>query len=137
MYDLVIRKISTTLIEAGLHQTGKLNEARAQNLAALLTGLILDKGGDEDSGALFSLDFASDYPIVAVGAPAASYYPVVADILETKLLLPKHGEVANAVGAVMGSVVQRAQVTISQPTYGVFALFKRSASGWRLRIRHC
>ena len=72
---------------------------------------------------LFNLDFASDYPIVAVGAPAASYYRDVADSMYIGLHLPQHGDVANAFGAVMGSVIQRAQITVTQPQHGQFCLF--------------
>ncbi|MCV6611261.1 MAG: hydantoinase/oxoprolinase family protein [Amphritea sp.] len=125
VYEMIVTKISTTMVEAGLHQAGKLSEAKAQNLAGLLTQLIFNKGREPGAGALFNLDFASDYPVVAVGAPSASYYPVVADMLGAELVLPENGSVANAVGAVMGSVVQRAQVTISQPTYGHFALYHK------------
>ncbi|OMH30540.1 hydantoinase/oxoprolinase N-terminal domain-containing protein [Motiliproteus sp. MSK22-1] len=129
VYDMVTHEISRTLIEAGLHQSGKLNEAKAQNLAGLLTGLILE-GADKDtdkvaSNPLFKIDFASDYPVVAVGAPAASYYPAVTKSLGVGLHLPENGDVANAVGAVMGSVVQRAHVTISQPTFGLFCLYHK------------
>lgn len=125
VYQLIVTKIGTTLVEAGLHQAGKLSEARAQNLAGLLTELIFNSEQEPGAGALFNLDFAADYPLVAVGAPSASYYPVVADMLGTELVLPEHGDVANAVGAVMGSVVQRAKVTISQPIYGAFSLYHK------------
>lgn len=125
VYELIVTKISTTLVEAGLHQAGKLSKARAQNLAGLLAELIFNSEQEPGAGALFNLDFAADYPLVAVGAPSASYYPVVADMLGTELILPEHGDVANAVGAVMGSVVQRAKVTISQPTYGAFSLYHK------------
>jgi len=124
-YDLVIKKISSTLVEAGLHQFSKLNEARAQKLAGLVTELILDGATETDTenNPLFKLSFAADYPVVAVGAPASSYYPAVANRLGVGLHLPDHAQVANAVGAVMGAVVQRAKVTISQPTYGQFCLY--------------
>lgn len=125
VYQMITAKISKTLVEAGLHQAGKLSEAKAQNLAGLLTDLIFNSGQEPGAGALFNLDFAAEYPLVAVGAPSASYYPVVADMLGTELILPEHGNVANAVGAVMGSVVQRAKVTISQPTYGAFSLYHK------------
>jgi hypothetical protein len=39
------------------------------------------------------------------------------------LHLPDHADVANAFGAVMGSVIQRAQVTVTQPQHGTFCLF--------------
>ncbi|MBN3562748.1 hydantoinase/oxoprolinase N-terminal domain-containing protein [Aliamphritea spongicola] len=123
VYELVIKKISHVLIESGLHQTGKMSGAKAKSLAGLLADLVLDGNKEESSNPLFKVDFASGYPLVAVGAPAASYYPSVAKKIGLDLHLPEHGNVANAVGAVMGSVVQRAHVTISQPTFGVFCLY--------------
>jgi len=44
-------------------------------------------------------------PIIGIGAPAGIFLPEVADILHTDLILPDHHEVANAVGAVAGSVM--------------------------------
>ena len=119
VYDLVISKISATLIEASLNQLGVLAQAQASKLTALLAELIINP----QQQALFSIAFANDYPIVAVGAPASSYYPTVAAGLNQQLILPKHAEVANAVGAVMGSVVQRVHITISQPSFGLFRLY--------------
>jgi N-methylhydantoinase A/oxoprolinase/acetone carboxylase beta subunit len=45
-------------------------------------------------------------PLVAIGAPVATYYPAVAERLHTRLCIPPHAEIANAVGAVVGSVMQ-------------------------------
>jgi len=47
-----------------------------------------------------------DRPIVAVGGPAALLYDGVAERLATRLVLPEHFRVANAVGAVVGEVVR-------------------------------
>jgi N-methylhydantoinase A/oxoprolinase/acetone carboxylase beta subunit len=52
-------------------------------------------------------------PIVAIGAPVQAYMPRVAEQLHTRLIIPPHAEVANAVGAVAGGVVQRQRVLIS------------------------
>ncbi|EPJ45649.1 MAG: hypothetical protein OFPII_26640 [Osedax symbiont Rs1] len=121
VYDLVIENINKSLIEACLHQSGKLSQAKARQLTRLLSGLILSSS--DSSEKLFELNFCADYPIVAVGAPAASYYPAAAKALGVALHLPKHAEVASAVGAVMGSVIQRAHVTVSQPSYGLYRLY--------------
>jgi N-methylhydantoinase A/oxoprolinase/acetone carboxylase beta subunit len=51
--------------------------------------------------------------VVAIGAPVSAYMPGVAQLLNTEVVIPPHAEVANAVGAVTGSVVQRAQAIIS------------------------
>jgi N-methylhydantoinase A/oxoprolinase/acetone carboxylase beta subunit len=50
--------------------------------------------------------------LVAIGAPVAAYMPGVVQRLNTEVVIPPHAEVANAVGAVTGSVVQRAQALI-------------------------
>jgi len=49
---------------------------------------------------------------VAIGAPVATYFPRVAALLHGRLSIPAHTEVANAVGAVVGSVVCRAHILI-------------------------
>lgn len=51
-------------------------------------------------------------PLIAVGAPVGSYFPRVALELGAKLVIPAHAEVANAVGAVTGRVVERADAVI-------------------------
>lgn len=51
-------------------------------------------------------------PLVALGAPVEEYIPRTADTLHTKLLIPPYAEVANALGAVSGGVIQRFRVSI-------------------------
>ena len=52
------------------------------------------------------------HPLVAVGAPVEAYLPAVAHQLSTQLIIPKHAEVANALGAVAGGVTQRLTVLV-------------------------
>jgi N-methylhydantoinase A/oxoprolinase/acetone carboxylase beta subunit len=54
-------------------------------------------------------------PVVAVGAPVEAYLPRTAEQLGTELVIPPHAEVANAVGAVAGGVVQRMRALV-RPT---------------------
>jgi len=49
-----------------------------------------------------------------VGAPVKTYLPDAAHRLHTRLVVPTHAEVANAVGAVAGLVVERVRVEIRQ-----------------------
>jgi N-methylhydantoinase A/oxoprolinase/acetone carboxylase beta subunit len=72
---------------------------------------------------VFALQFAPDMPLVGVGAPAASYYPAVAQGLGVRLVVPPHADVANAVGAVLGQVTQRVHITVTQPVRGTFKVF--------------
>lgn len=63
---------------------------------------------------LFQCSFTLKDPMVAVGAPVKTYLPDVSHSLHTPLIVPTHAEVANAVGAVAGLVVERARVEIRQ-----------------------
>ena len=125
VYDLVVHKISQKLIEAGLNQHGKLGSSQSENLTQLLADIVLKKGQAERVKPLFDLQFARGYPIIAVGGPAGDYFPSVAKQLDVDLHLPDHADTANAIGAVMGAVVQISHVTVTQPEFGVFYLFHR------------
>lgn len=59
-------------------------------------------------------------PLVAVGASAATWYPAVAELLGTSVVIPPHAEVANAVGAAVADVIVRGQLQITQPRKGQF-----------------
>jgi hypothetical protein len=51
-------------------------------------------------------------PIIGIGAPAAVLLKSVAEKLHTELILPTHHEVANAVGAVAGSVMITEEILV-------------------------
>ena len=130
--DKVIDTICQKLIEAGLNDAGQMNEGNASKMAVLLTQMALHHrpAAEAKSGvnkvrqaSVFNLQFAPDLPLVAVGAPAASYYPKVAQGLGVQLVMPAFADVANAVGAVLGQVSQRVHMTVSQPVKGVFRVF--------------
>ncbi len=124
VFEKVSQQISRALIEAGLHQHRALDEAEARNLTGLLADLVFNSGDasqkTKGSESLFHLSFAADFPLVAVGAPAATFFPDAAAHLGVELRLPENADVANAFGAVMGSVVQRVHVTVTQPLHGQF-----------------
>lgn len=77
--------------------------------ATALLDLALSNTRDEELGCEMKLE----RPLVALGAPAKAYMPRVAERLHAELIIPPHAEVANAVGAVIGSVVQHTEVLIS------------------------
>ena len=59
-------------------------------------------------------------PLVALGASAATYYPAIAQRLGAELIVPAHAEVAGAVGAAAGTVRQRVEILVTQPSDGLF-----------------
>ncbi len=52
-------------------------------------------------------------PIIGIGAPAGIFLKDVADVFHTDLVLPPHFEVANAVGAIAGSVVVNEEILVT------------------------
>ena len=124
--DKVIDTICQKLIEAGLNDADQMNEGNAGKMAALLTGMVLHGNRSGGPRPVFALKFAPGMPLVAVGAPAGSYYPPVAQALGVRLELPPFAEVANAVGAVLGQVSQRVHLTVSQPVRGVYRVFAKT-----------
>jgi N-methylhydantoinase A/oxoprolinase/acetone carboxylase beta subunit len=51
-------------------------------------------------------------PIIGIGAPAGIFLESVAEKLQTDLILPRHHQVANAVGAVAGSVMVAEEILV-------------------------
>ena len=48
----------------------------------------------------------SRYPLIGTGAPARHFLKQAAKLIKTKFILPEHAAVANAVGAVSGSITE-------------------------------
>ena len=58
-------------------------------------------------------------PIIGIGAPAKIFLPRVAEMLHTELIVPPHFQVANAVGAVSGSVISTQDAWVYPKTRGM------------------
>jgi N-methylhydantoinase A/oxoprolinase/acetone carboxylase beta subunit len=83
------------------------------------SGLIRTALTSGHQGAL-RLKISLDLPIIAVGAPARTYYPAIAERLATAVIIPEHAHVCNAIGAVVGGVVQRVEARITSPARGTY-----------------
>lgn len=118
VFDQIVEKIAHTLIRVGLG-TGAygLSSEELQQISTTVGRLIWDKKGNQG---LFELSFAKDYTLVAVGAPAKAFYPSVAKRLNCHLMIPKHAEVSNAIGAVATKIRQRVAITITEVIQGVY-----------------
>lgn len=69
--------------------------------------------GQVEGWNLLEVNIGLKKPVAAIGAPVATYYPAVAKQLGTRLCLTPHAAVANAVGAVVGAVVEKAHAMIT------------------------
>jgi len=56
--------------------------------------------------------FQLSYPVIGIGGPAEMFLEAAAEALHTELVLPNHYRVANAVGAVAGSIMVSEDVLV-------------------------
>ncbi len=126
----VIERVVVASSEAIVAAVLARSEGAALDGERSLGRLFLDRALDKTSAGadpLLDVTLTLRRPLVAIGAPAASYYPAVAERLNTRLEVPPHAEVANAVGAVAGGVMQVARALITAPEAGRFRV--HAASG--------
>ena len=94
-------------------------DGRARDLARH----VLVKNGLNHLRNIVSLDVAINLPIIGLGASAKTYYGEVGKKLSTKTILPKHGGVANAIGAVVGQITMRESGKIVSGGEGIWRVF--------------
>ena len=78
-------------------------------------------GLDQHRG-IVQVDVRLGVPVIGLGASAGAYYGAVGKRLNTQMILPDHGGVANAIGAVVGQVAMHATGTVTSPGAGSFAV---------------
>ena len=125
------RVVKQVLIQAGyavlesvLAEEGSLSLSNQDSVGRLFVNRAL---GADDGGNL-QVAFSLRRPLVGIGAPAATYLTPLAEKLNAHIHVPEHAEVANAIGAVAGGVVQNVRILIQQPwgrdkTYRVYLPF--------------
>ena len=69
---------------------------------------------------LLALQAGLAVDVIGLGASAANYYPAVGARLNTRMILPEHAGVANAIGAVVGQVTFRKSGTVTAPSEGKY-----------------
>jgi N-methylhydantoinase A/oxoprolinase/acetone carboxylase beta subunit len=104
----VSNRVTTELISKVLSDEATLPDWEQEPSAAAFLARALGNVSSSDLDCQLRLR----QPVVAVGAPVEAYLPRVAKQLRTELVIPRHAEVANAVGAVAGGVVQQLRVMI-------------------------
>ncbi len=119
--------------------TAIIDQLTAQTVDCLLEAAFAEDGRDWDDPAalarhpltLAGLDghagvvrtsVTLGVPVVGLGASAPTYYGAVGARLGTRMVLPRHAGVANAIGAVVGQVAMSRSGTVTSPGPGVFVI---------------
>jgi N-methylhydantoinase A/oxoprolinase/acetone carboxylase beta subunit len=108
----ITEKLSTEILSRFLSE--KLGDTVAFDCKTCL--LLLDKVLGKEVIPEVDLKAVVGPPIIAIGAPVETYFPPVASQLNARLVIPEHAEVANAIGAITGSIIETVEVLID-PIY--------------------
>jgi N-methylhydantoinase A/oxoprolinase/acetone carboxylase beta subunit len=117
-------KLALQIAAKALHQEPELAKEWSPS-AELFLRRLLQLSGEAGVSAALRLS----RPIVAVGAPVRSFLPTAAAALGTRLVIPEHAEVANAFGAVTGSVVEKQEAFIRPARPDGFAVVSAEYQG--------
>jgi len=101
-------RASTELVSKVLSDEGVHPDWGQELIATALLQRALEADPDSDLGCQLTLN----RPVVAIGAPVEAYFPRIAQQLHTEVIIPPHAPVANAIGAVVGGVMQQMRTEI-------------------------
>jgi len=104
----VIIQAGYAVMESALAEEGGLSLSSRDSVG----WLFVDRALGADNGGTFSVTFSLRRSLVGIGAPAVTYLSPLAEKLNTPLCIPEHAEVANAIGAVAGGMVQTVRILI-------------------------
>ncbi|MBV8975475.1 MAG: hypothetical protein JOY74_10155, partial [Sinobacteraceae bacterium] len=118
IYQQVVREATRVVLECALAHDPALEPSHGR--WGPLGRLIDDVVAGRQFSRLLAAGLKLATPLVAIGAPVEAYYPEVARRLGTRLVVPEHAAVCNAVGAVAGVVSETCEVLVNQPALNLF-----------------
>ena len=113
--DRLTEQTATALLEAAFAEEGDWPLPPADLARHPLT-----RRGLDGHRRLARLSAGLAVPVIGLGASAPSYYGAVGARLSTRMVLPEHAGVANAIGAVVGRIAMRRSGSVTAPAEGRF-----------------
>lgn len=104
----IVNKLIISLLQALIYSEGKDNRIIDIANSDIFVNKILKK----DKTNIFKFCLEIPDSLVAIGAPVSSWLPKVIDKIKANLVIPSHFEVANAVGAAVGKIIEKVEVLI-------------------------
>jgi N-methylhydantoinase A/oxoprolinase/acetone carboxylase beta subunit len=116
VFQQVLLQLGRATVEASLSQLYdiSLKTPSGSDGSRIWRELFLDQalGKEGEASALLDVSLHLRLPLAAVGAPVATYFPGLAERLHSRLVIPEHAGIANAIGAVVGSVTYTARAIL-------------------------
>lgn len=113
---LVVDKTCRILLQSAvMHTYGRRAASRKIN-ADRLSEILLE----QPENIFFDSSIKFKQPIVAIGAPAAMFYPQVAERFDCQCIIPEHADVCNAIGAATSRVLQKVHALVTSPSEGAY-----------------
>jgi N-methylhydantoinase A/oxoprolinase/acetone carboxylase beta subunit len=112
--ERVVVRSGEVLVEALLAEEGERPLEADKGPGRRLVARALQPKAARQAG-LLAPSLGLNLPLVAVGAPAGTYYPILAERLGVRQVVVPHAEVCNAVGAVAGGVSRRVRILVTAP----------------------
>lgn len=107
--DQLTEQTAEALMEAGFAEEAGAINGRPSELARHP----LVKAGHDGHHGIVAVQVGLNLPVIGLGASARAYYGSVGARLRTPVILPEHGGVANAIGAVVGQITMRKAAEIA------------------------
>lgn len=104
----VVDHLCLAIIQSGLGAEGQNTQIESGEQLKYLMQKALNPG----RGGILDCRLKIGVPIVGIGAPIHAWLPRAAEILQTEMIIPEHAEVANAVGAATGKIMESVQVLV-------------------------
>ena len=108
----VTRRSGELMLETGLSDDG-------YDGAALVAGPLV-QGALDGRGGVARLSVGLDRKVIGLGASAGLHYAALSVLVGQDCVVPKHADVANAIGAVVGQVRVSVEGMVAQPVEGLF-----------------
>ena len=135
--DQIVRKLAIQLLKKQLDEETipeamddcPVCQALIDNLLAALSPQPSANKGDaptalspQPSALPYRVRIALGSPVIGLGAPVHFFLPRAAELLGTQAIIPRHADVASAVGAITSRVMVAKQVAIRPNDFGQYAV---------------
>ncbi|MBE0412597.1 hydantoinase/oxoprolinase family protein [Yoonia sp.] len=119
--QMIVDQLTVQTVDC-LLQTAFAEDSRDWDDPAALARHPLTMAGLDGHQGLLQMRTALGVPVIGLGASAGAYYGPVGNRLGTRMIVPEHADVANAIGAVVGQVAMQASGVVTSAGAGVYVV---------------